>query len=188
MIRPEDSERFNVTKLDAARRQLATAITLWFHDGDTVAIHTLAFAAYEIIHVISKKRNRTQGLLFDSHLIKDEYRGEWNKHLKGPANFFKHAKNDADGSIEFSATWPLMFILFSIAGLKACNEVLNDDESAFLFWVMVHKPNWLKGDAQQLLADRVPVENLDRMRTLSKDLFFDAFKIARQRDQTIKRH
>jgi len=46
-----------ISKLDAARRQLATAITLWFEDRDPVSIHTLVFAAYEIIHAVSKQRN-----------------------------------------------------------------------------------------------------------------------------------
>jgi hypothetical protein len=50
------SKSLRLTKLDVARRQLQTAITLWFTDGDPVSIHTLAFAAYEIIHVISKKQ------------------------------------------------------------------------------------------------------------------------------------
>ena len=68
-----DRTKITVTKLDAARRQLRTAIRLWFNDGDLVAIHTLAFAAYEIIHVVSKKRNR----------IKNEYRSAWNKKIKG---------------------------------------------------------------------------------------------------------
>ena len=39
-----DLQKLHVTKLDAARRQLETAITLWFHDGDPVSIHTLAAA------------------------------------------------------------------------------------------------------------------------------------------------
>ena len=30
-----------VTKLDAARRQLRTAIRLWFQEADPVSIHTL---------------------------------------------------------------------------------------------------------------------------------------------------
>jgi hypothetical protein len=56
-----------ISKLAAARRQLATAIELWFIDGDPVAIHTLAFAAFEVIRTISKKRNpNRRKLLFDS--------------------------------------------------------------------------------------------------------------------------
>jgi hypothetical protein len=46
-----DETKITISKFDAARRQLNTAITLWFADGDPVAIHTLAYAAYEIIHV-----------------------------------------------------------------------------------------------------------------------------------------
>src|SRR5271165_3353782 len=46
-----------ITKFEAARRQLGTAIVLWFSDDDPVSIHTLACAAYEIIHKLTKKRN-----------------------------------------------------------------------------------------------------------------------------------
>jgi hypothetical protein len=68
-----ESTTIIITKLDAARRHLATAIRLWFQNEDVVSIHTLAFAAYEVIHVISKKRNQyRRDLLFDSDWIKDE--------------------------------------------------------------------------------------------------------------------
>jgi hypothetical protein len=48
-----DDTKIVVTKLDAARRQLKTAIKLWFEDGDPVAIHTLIVAAYEIIDILA---------------------------------------------------------------------------------------------------------------------------------------
>jgi hypothetical protein len=77
-----------VTKLDAARRQLRTAIRLWFQEADPASIHTLAHAASEIIHVISKNRNRYRRILiFDADMIKDEYRSEWNEKRKNSANF-----------------------------------------------------------------------------------------------------
>jgi hypothetical protein len=51
-----------ITKLEAARRQLRVAISLWFQDGDEVSIHTLACTAHEIInaHVRSTSRLREQ--------------------------------------------------------------------------------------------------------------------------------
>src|SRR6266540_690470 len=109
-----DDRKITIAKLDAARRQLETAITLWFNDGDPVSIHTLACAAYEIIHVVSKTKNRWQDLLFDSLVIKDEYRNEWTKRLKEPANFFKHARNDPDGSLDFDPAVSEGFILFAL--------------------------------------------------------------------------
>lgn len=45
----QNFKKIQVTKLDAVRRQLETAVILWFHDGDPVSIHTLTGAAYQII-------------------------------------------------------------------------------------------------------------------------------------------
>jgi hypothetical protein len=82
--------KITVTKIDAAKRQLRTAIRLWFEDGDPVSIHALAFAAYEIAHVVSKKRNRARReLIFDTLMVKDGYRADWNKNIKKHANFFQ---------------------------------------------------------------------------------------------------
>src|SRR5438045_2665233 len=94
-------EPIRISKLDAARRQLQTAISLWFNDGDPVAIHTLAAAAYEIIHAVSATRDpNRRDLLFDSLVVKDEYRREANAWFRGPANFFKHADRDPNDITE----------------------------------------------------------------------------------------
>jgi hypothetical protein len=69
-----------------ARRQLRTAIRLWFDDGDPVSIHTLAAAAYEILHTLARRKG-AEDLLFDAHLIKDEYRSIWVKALRSHAVF-----------------------------------------------------------------------------------------------------
>jgi hypothetical protein len=61
----------------------------------------LAHAAYETIHVISKNRNRyRRTLIFDANMIKEEYRSDWNEKIMNSAIFFKHARNDPNGSIE----------------------------------------------------------------------------------------
>jgi hypothetical protein len=91
-----------IGKLEAAQRQLRTAITLWFDDGDAVSVHTLAFAAYEIFHAVSEHRDPyRRGLLFDTLLIKDEFRCDWNKLVRREANFFKHGDRDAEAVIDF---------------------------------------------------------------------------------------
>jgi hypothetical protein len=82
-----------LTKLDAACRQLRTAIHLWFTGGDPVSTHALAFAAHELIHRLYKLKG-LDNLLFDTYAIKDEYRGEWAKTLKKEAAFLKHADTD----------------------------------------------------------------------------------------------
>ena len=39
-----------LSKLDVARRQLETAIRLYFYDGDFVSTHTLAAAACKVLN------------------------------------------------------------------------------------------------------------------------------------------
>ncbi len=41
-----------LTKIDVARRQLATAIQLFFENGDPVSIYSLAANAWEVIDVL----------------------------------------------------------------------------------------------------------------------------------------
>lgn len=38
-----------VTKFDAARRQLVTAIRLFFEGGDSISVYTLAHASWEVL-------------------------------------------------------------------------------------------------------------------------------------------
>src|SRR5579872_5321845 len=118
-----ESNRMVVTKIDAAQRQLITAITLWFNSGDEVSVHALAFAAYEVMHVLSKRRDKyRRDLLFDSVLIKDEYRSEFNKGLKKVASFFKHANHEDETEIEFDPELSEMFIMYAIAGRELCGH------------------------------------------------------------------
>jgi hypothetical protein len=171
----------NVTKLDAAQRQLRTAITLWFTGGDPVSTHALAFAAYEVVHTVSKKRNKYRpDLLFDTDYIKDEYRGDWNKLLKKPAWFFKHADRDPEGEIEFNteATWG--FLLYAILGRELCGSPSSEEESAFLWWLHLHHTEILSEDGRKFLTDRMPIEMIENLKSMPKAAFFQSYKEARE--------
>lgn len=171
----EKSKKITVGKLEAARRQLKTAIELWFNEGDPVSTHTLAFAAYEVIHVISKKRNRKTPLIFDSAIVKDEDRGEWNKTMKKEASFFKHANNDADATIDFLLSSPPLFILFAVMGIQLAGETLNDAETAFFYWLCFHEPELLTDEGRKLFQDGVDPQHLANVRNLGKREFFQIF-------------
>ncbi len=169
-----------ISKLDAARRQLQTAITLWFNDGDPVSTHTLAFAAYEIVHTISKKRDpNRRDLVFDSLVIKDEYRKEYNIWVKRHANFFKHGDRDGEAVIEFQPLLSEQFILFAILGLELCGERKNEEESAFVWWLHIHQPDLLTDKGRKFLADHFPINGVDQLRAIPKNEFLKAFKMAR---------
>ena len=81
-----------ISKLDAARRELESAIRLYFAHGDPVSIHTLAAAAYAVIDDLVAKRGGPLG--FQDLLLKfvrPEGVEIARQKLKEAQNFFKHA-------------------------------------------------------------------------------------------------
>lgn len=174
------AELIVVGRLEAARRQLQTAITLWFNEGDEVSIHTLAYAAYEIIHVVSKKRNPNRhDLLFDASFIKDEYRGEVNKFYKKPGSFFKHANKDGEVTVEFTPLLTQLFLICAVVGVQYCNEKHNEEEDAFMQWLYIQRPDLLSDEWSKLLEQSISVELMASMRTIPRNEFLQTYKDAR---------
>lgn len=165
------------TKLDAARRQLATAIELWFNEGDPVSIHTLSAAAYEILHVISKKRDSSRrDLLFDTLAVKDEYLDDWNRRIKQPANSFKHAMKEE--AIEFDPEISVVFILFAVLAVELCGEAHNEAEVAFIFWFQFHRPELLTEKGREF-SSHLSTDQLASINAIPRQDFFKAIVEAR---------
>jgi hypothetical protein len=82
-----------ISKIEAAQRQLDTAIELYLHEYDLLSVHTLAWAAFSILVSYDKATNAG---------------GVWAQHIRNNpceetrklANFLKHADRDALGEIE----------------------------------------------------------------------------------------
>jgi hypothetical protein len=163
-----------IGKLDAARRELESAIRLWFESGDPVTIHTLACAAHEVIHTISLKRNPSRRrLLLDAGLANDV--------LRKPANFFKHADRDGDSVITFDSADSDPFILYSTIGVLLCGEQANVAETAYLMWTFIKRPDLLTDRGRQVVAENLPLDSVECARTLSKQEFFRAVQDAMRR-------
>ena len=80
-----------VTKLDSARRQLVTAIRLFFNGGDLVSVYSLALNAWDVIDVLCTKAfvgsfsKQARVNLPAGHTLK--------YYINEPCrNFFKHAE------------------------------------------------------------------------------------------------
>jgi hypothetical protein len=173
MMDTSKKQKLVIGELDAARRQLHTAIREWFCGGDPVVIHTLACAAYEIIHSLGLRRNPTRpDLLFDTDLIKDEYRKEYVNRLRKPANLFRHADRDGDSVIEFSPAQSDAFILYSILGIRLCGECSNTNELVWLMWLWLQKRKHLTVKGRKFFADNLSVEDINCARTMSREEFF----------------
>jgi hypothetical protein len=173
----DKASEIRISKLDAAHRQLRTAITLWFTDGDPVSTHALAFAAYEIYHTVSKKRDPyRRDLLLDSDWIKDEFKRDWERLVKKKVVFFKHADRDPDAIIDFNPEMNEWFILYAIAGRQLCGESQSQEESHFNWRFHLNRPQYLTDQGRKFLADRFPADMPEYGRSLSKHQFFELLR------------
>ncbi|MGB7125558.1 MAG: hypothetical protein WBD42_01845 [Methylovirgula sp.] len=170
-----NEEKLRISKIDAARRQLDCAIELWFFDKDEISIHTLAAAAYQIIHDLKVHKGIVRDLLYDSAMIKDEYRNDWINVLKRPVNFFKHADNDPAGTVEFSPFGNLVFLMFSAGGLKLLGEQSSHAVNALVFWLTLHQPELITPEYRKLFADRIDIQTLQDVRAIPKADFFTIY-------------
>jgi hypothetical protein len=83
-----------ISPIEAAERQLKTAIVLFFKDGDAVSIHTLAMAACELVAKACKRRGieSLHSMFFER--VKPEFRKEAANRMNEARNFFKHGSQD----------------------------------------------------------------------------------------------
>jgi hypothetical protein len=174
--------RIRFTKFQAARNHLGTACTLWFADTDPVSTNTLAYAAHEVIHRLYRNAGH-KDLLFDTKLVKDEFRPDFAHLIKESANFFKHANRDAsaEDALDFRVDLNLLLLLMSIIGVQRLGHTLDLPEAAFLFYQELRHPTWFPASR---LHDERPEHEIAQMRELSKPEFFRAYSTARRSRST----
>jgi hypothetical protein len=167
-----------VTKLDAARRQLGTAIELWADDGDPVSIHSLAYAAHQIIHDLNRKA-KGPNLFLDMPGIKKERRDEFVAMVKRDANFFKHAdtrgKRQDPPSIEFTLSMNDLFIMIAITGLTYLKQDLAEQEEGFTLWYRIHYPDLLDEGVERAFQQAQGIESWEPFKALTKREFLQDF-------------
>ena len=97
----EQMKQFKVSKLDAAKRQLECAISLYFNEKDPVSIHTLTSASYNILRSLNKGRVWMSQDYLHEHIVpgKEKFAREL---FRKPENFFKHADRDPEEILDFN--------------------------------------------------------------------------------------
>ena len=132
---------FETTKLDkmtAARRQLNTAIWLWFRGGDLGSVHTLTGAAFGILDGLYFSRFKRRPVPFDDAQLPEYLRPHAKKLrnlLAKPQDFLKHARHDGDASHDLSAQWTENYIYNAIKAFWDLNDGKMDQTLMFIFIV-----------------------------------------------------
>ncbi len=125
---------FIVTKLDAARTQLETAIELWFRDGDPVSIHTLTAASRRITLDLAEHRKIPQGLgLFDPKLMPKGLEKDVKKLLRHPETFFKHAAEDPEATLKFNPQASEAYLFDAVNALHVLQKGATPLMAAFYY-------------------------------------------------------
>lgn len=132
--RESDMEKLKLNKFDCVKRQLMTAIELYFEHGDPVSIHTLTCAAYNTLRDITDQRGAAP--MHAKHVYV-KLPGKFSlKDLNEAENFFKHADKDPEADLMFypKITEPLLMDCCSQYSLLTGETVLEFD--AFQLWFL----------------------------------------------------
>ncbi|MGD0060046.1 MAG: hypothetical protein ABSD58_11580 [Verrucomicrobiia bacterium] len=85
-----ESSEIKVTRIEACKRQLETAIWLYFTGGDPVSIHTLAASAVEAVRAAAAAKGVMNLRNMTDLVVKPAYRKKVHKKIKEAEGFFKH--------------------------------------------------------------------------------------------------
>jgi hypothetical protein len=132
-----------VSKTDAARRQLETAIRLWFNDGEPVSIHTLTAAAHQLVHDLGKARG-VSAILRDLSAAKPEYKKKIQQIISKSENFFKHADRDPDELLDFNPESTEVYIMDAAMTYEALTSERPHILRAYQMWMTIKHPEILR--------------------------------------------
>jgi hypothetical protein len=139
-----------ITKLDAAKRQLTTAIRLFFEDDDPVSVYTLAHASLEILGILCKRAGKERYI----QLVAEKYgltEMDARPIVSYGKNFFKHADRDPDAVLEdFADTRNDGILMYAIVDLFSLFEenyhALPHEVLAFRLWYSIAHPETCSED------------------------------------------
>lgn len=135
-----------VTKLEAASRQLDTAIGLFFSGGDTVSIHTLAAAAFNVFADMAE--HRKAGVSWRTRVRHDS--GLSTKELKrilhDEWNFFKHADTDPDITLQFNDRLSEDFMFIAVLECSDLQPMTCPMEVFQVWYIAAHPEHFPDGE------------------------------------------
>jgi hypothetical protein len=145
-----------LTKSDVARRQLVTAIRLFFSNGDPVSVYTLASNAWEVIDELCRLRgvdsasDQTRTHLDAPKDLKKNY-------INAPyRNFFKHANKDPDGKVtDFDAVSSEGVLFLAAEDYTRLNKKSPIEMQVYSYWFCAKYPEKLSPSATELLTSKL---------------------------------
>ena len=167
-----------LNKLDAAARQLNTAIKMWFTREDSVSTHTLACAAYQVIHDVNSSRGGPE-LLYDAICFKDEFRGKVIQKFRRDYDFFRHADRSPDDQIDFDEDLSETFLFAGSFGLESLGFAPDIVRGAFNIYFCIRNPEYLTEVGRTRFKDGPQANAVEKALSVPREKFFEAYQLLR---------
>ena len=147
-----------VSKVDAASRQLVTAIRLFVEDKDSISVYTLAHAAREVFEALCKHEGKET---FRQHVLKatkNQDQKRLHKLIIGHRDFFKHATRDPYSLIhDFSDELNEHILLFALEDCARVTGKMPIEAQVFQMWYFAIHPEKLSDEARFYWAPKTEV-------------------------------
>lgn len=174
MDRCINPRRLQLSKIEAAKHQIESAIWLWFVDGDIVSVQTLASAAHRLLRDMARLRGSRAWPMTEAYICKGA--GQKTSRTDDAAGYFQVAKKEE--SYEVSEQWTELNLFDAVMSYGS----LVDDRagsalmSTFVVRFGVERQDLFVDDAFSLLEKRISKSfNLERLESLSRMDFLKEF-------------
>ncbi len=170
----------NITRFEAIRDQINSAVRMFFLWDDLVSAVTLAGAAERVLSDLQPQ----DGIFgVDAHsirskvnlYIKGEHHKDAAKLFRKDYDFFRHADRNATQSYELKESSVAWLIFISLCSFEFLGQKKTIEMRAFAWWFMATNPHWLKADAPDLALIMKLKEQISER---SKREYFLAFIVA----------
>jgi hypothetical protein len=155
-------------KTDIARRQLVTAIQLFFDDSDPVSVYTLATNAWEVIDVLCNS-NDTDSISNQSRSHIPNGKDLKRDYINSPyRNFFKHADQDANDKLDgFDGQKCDNVIFLAAEDYMRFNKKSPFEFQVFQLWYLALFPEKVADNALAKILDSIEV-HFPKLRELAR--------------------
>lgn len=126
----------HITKIDAARSQLAEAITLFFEQRSPIAIHTLVMAVHQLLHDYT---GRARSMLKNDRAVQEFGKERIHRYNK-EFNFFKHSVDDKTDTLPFDTELHTYFLVDAIYLFAAATGEWPHAHQVFNMWFILKNP------------------------------------------------
>lgn len=149
-------ESIQITKMEAAARQIDAAVRMTLDSEDPVAIATVAGAANRVIRDLCEARGNVESYLRFTDRIKPGYDKQFWGEMNATANFLKHADRDKDGTHKFKVDAASYVLFITIQWFLDLGGRRSPEMKIFLLWWAFDHPIMMKKEFWEELEAKNP--------------------------------